>query len=203
MDPPVAPGSLVYPVFTERNPAGNLAATVSECADPPVGPSQEAPAVSTTAETLPRVGDPAPEFRLPATRGRVVSSADFRGSRSVVLYFYPQDDTPDCTSQARSFEGLRKLFAERGAEILGVSPDSVRSHVRFARKYQLDFPLLSDADHAVAERYGVWQHIRFLGKEREGIARTTFVIGRDGRIRAVYPNVNVVGHAERVLADLD
>ena len=159
--------------------------------------------MSTTAETLPRVGEPAPEFSLPATGGRVVSSEDFRGSRAVVLYFYPQDDTPDCTAEARSFEGLRRAFADHGAEILGVSPDSLRSHARFARKYNLDFPLLSDADHTIADRYGVWQHIRFLGREREGVARTTFVIGRDGRIRAVYPNVNVIGHAERVLADLD
>ena len=159
--------------------------------------------MSTTADPLPRVGDPAPDFSLPATGGRLVSAGDFRGSRSVVLYFYPQDDTPDCTSEACSFQGLRQVFAEHGAEILGVSPDSLRSHARFARKYALDFPLLSDTHHDVAERYGVWQHVRFLGKEREGVARTTFVIGRDGRIRAVYPNVNVIGHAEQVLADLD
>jgi peroxiredoxin Q/BCP len=121
----------------------------------------------------------------------------------VVLYFYPRDDTPGCTAEACSFTKLRARFNARGAEILGVSTDSVRSHTKFREKYGLDFPLLADVDHAVSEQYGVWQSKRFMGREHMGIGRTTFVIDTDGVIRAVFPNVKVEGHAEAVLAALD
>ncbi len=153
-----------------------------------------------TSATYPRVGDRAPDFDLPSTEGRNLSLDDFLGKQSIVLYFYPRDDTPGCTAEACSFRELRAEFNARGAEILGVSTDSLRSHARFRQKFGFDFPLLADTDHAVAERYGVWQRKKFMGREYMGIARTTFVIGKDGVIRAVFPNVKVEGHAAEVLA---
>jgi peroxiredoxin Q/BCP len=158
--------------------------------------------VTATDHRLPEVGQPAPDFTLPSTDDRDVSLSDFRGKQAVVLYFYPRDDTPGCTAEACSFSDLRSLFQAHGAEILGVSTDSIRSHKKFQQKYELTFPLLADADHAVADRYGVWQHKRFMGREYMGIARTTFVIDKHGTIQAVFPNVKVEGHADQVLQAL-
>jgi peroxiredoxin Q/BCP len=151
---------------------------------------------------MPQVGQPAPAFTLPSTSGGEVSLDDFKGKQAVVLYFYPRDDTPGCTAEACAFRDLRAVFNEHGAEILGVSTDNVRSHKKFQDKYGLTFPLLADTDHAVAERYGVWQQRKFMGREFMGIARTTFVIDRSGTITAVFPNVKVEGHADQVLAAL-
>jgi peroxiredoxin Q/BCP len=158
--------------------------------------------VTTTDTRLPQVGEPAPDFQLPSTEGRAIGLSDYRGKQAVVLYFYPRDDTPGCTAEACAFTNVYDTFKQRGVEILGVSTDSVRSHKKFREKYSLGFPLLSDTDHAVAERYGVWQKKRFMGREYMGMARTTFVIDRDGTIRAVFPNVKVQGHADEVLAAL-
>ncbi|HEX8966480.1 MAG TPA: thioredoxin-dependent thiol peroxidase, partial [Chloroflexota bacterium] len=155
--------------------------------------------MTATDSRLPAVGQPAPDFTLPSTDDRDVSLADFKGKQAVVLYFYPRDDTPGCTAEACSFRDLRGVFNQAGAEILGVSPDTVKSHKKFQQKYHLTFPLLADADHAVAEQYGVWQQKKFMGRQYMGIARTTFVIGRDGLIKAVFPNVKVEGHAKQVL----
>jgi peroxiredoxin Q/BCP len=158
--------------------------------------------VTATDHQLPEVGQPAPDFNLASTDDRDVRLSDFKGKQAVVLYFYPRDDTPGCTAEACSFRDLRSLFHEHGAEILGVSTDSIRSHKKFQQKYQLTFPLLADPDHAVADQYGVWQHKRFLGREYMGIARTTFVIDKNGTIKAVFPNVKVEGHADKVLEAL-
>jgi thioredoxin-dependent peroxiredoxin len=155
--------------------------------------------VTTTDNKLPEVGQPAPDFTLASTDDRDVRLSDFKGQQAVVLYFYPRDDTPGCTAEACSFRDLRSLFHEHGAEILGVSTDSVKSHKKFQQKYQLTFPLLADPDHAVADQYGVWQQKRFMGREHMGIARTTFVIDKNGTIKAVFPNVKVEGHADKVL----
>jgi len=151
---------------------------------------------------LPQVGQPAPDFILPSTDDTDVSLSSFKGKQAVVLYFYPKDDTPGCTREACSFRDLRTLFNENGAEILGVSPDTVKSHKKFQQKFQLTFPLLADADHAVAEQYGVWQLKKFMGRQYMGIARTTFVVDKTGTITAVFPNVKVDGHADKVLAAL-
>jgi peroxiredoxin Q/BCP len=158
--------------------------------------------VTATDSRLPEVGQPAPDFTLPSTEGTDVSLSSFRGKQAVVLYFYPRDDTPGCTAEACSFRDLRSLFNQNGAEILGVSPDNVKSHKKFQDKYHLTFPLLADANHAVAEQYGVWQQKKFMGREYMGIARTTFVVDTDGKIKAVFPNVKVEGHADKVLAAL-
>ena len=158
--------------------------------------------VTTTDARLPAVGQPAPEFTLASTEDRDISLADFRGKQSVVLYFYPRDDTPGCTAEACSFRDLRALFNQHGAEILGISADSVKSHKKFRDKFHLTFPLLADTDHTVAERYGVWQQKKFMGRQFMGVARTTFVIDPNGTIKAVFPNVKVEGHAEAVLKAL-
>ena len=157
----------------------------------------------TTQTSLPKVGDLAPEFRLPSTEGHDIGLEDFRGRRAVVLYFYPRDDTPGCTQEACSFRDLLSKFQARNVEVLGVSTDSVRSHKKFQQKYGLTFPLLADTAHQVAERYGVWQKKRFMGREYLGVARTTFVIDQQGLLKAVFPNVKVQGHADEVLAALD
>jgi peroxiredoxin Q/BCP len=157
---------------------------------------------SETSIHLPEVGQQAPSFTLASTEDRDVSLADFKGKQAVVLYFYPKDDTPGCTKEACSFRDLRAIFNENGAEILGVSTDSVKSHKKFREKFHLTFPLLADTDHAVADEYGVWQQRKFMGREYMGVARTTFVIGTDGTIKAVFPNVKVEGHADEVLAAL-
>jgi peroxiredoxin Q/BCP len=151
---------------------------------------------------LAEVGQSAPDFTLTSTEGSDVSLSSFKGKQAVVLYFYPRDDTPGCTAEACSFRDLRSLFNENGAEILGVSPDTIKSHKKFQDKFHLNFPLLADPDHAVADQYGVWQQKKFMGREYMGIARTTFVIDTDGKIKAVFPNVKVEGHADKVLQAL-
>jgi len=158
--------------------------------------------VTTTDGHLPQVGEPAPDFKLPSTEDKDVSLSDFKGKQAVVLYFYPRDDTPGCTAEACSFRDLRSMFNQQSAEILGVSPDTVKSHKKFQQKFHLTFPLLADANHAVAEQYGVWQQKKFMGREYMGIARTTFVVDANGTIKAVFPNVKVEGHADKVLAAL-
>jgi thioredoxin-dependent peroxiredoxin len=150
-----------------------------------------------------RVGEPAPDFSLPATTGGTVSLADFRGQQAVVLYFYPKDDTPGCTKEACYFRDLSAEFEQNGAVILGVSTDSLQSHERFRAKHRLPFPLLSDEDATVATRYGVWKEKSMHGRKFMGIERTTFVIDKDGRVRKVFPKVSVEGHADEVLAALD
>jgi peroxiredoxin Q/BCP len=155
--------------------------------------------VTTTESRLPQVGDAAPDFTLASTDDKDVSLSDFKGKSAVVLYFYPRDDTPGCTAEACSFRDLRSMFNQQGAEILGVSADTIKSHKKFQTKYHLTFPLLADPDHAVADKYGVWQMKKFMGRQYMGIARTTFVIGKNGTIKAVFPNVKVEGHADQVL----
>lgn len=147
-------------------------------------------------------GDAAPDFDLPSDSGERVRLRDLRGKR-VVLYFYPKDDTPGCTTEACSFRDAWSELQRRGIVVLGVSKDSPRSHVRFKEKYALPFTLLSDEDHAVADAYGVWGPKKFMGREYEGMDRATFLIGPDGRIEAVWPKVKPEGHAEEVLAAVE
>lgn len=152
--------------------------------------------MSTTAIGADR---PAPDFTLPATGGRTIHLADFRGKQVVVLYFYPKDDTPGCTTEACSFRDLSGTFAEAGAAILGVSTDDITSHEAFAAKHHLPFPLLADTDAAVSTAYGVYGPKNTYGKETIGITRSTFVIDREGIVRKVYRRMNVEEHAGEVL----
>ena len=146
------------------------------------------------------VGQPAPAFTLPTQADDApISLADFQGKQSVVLYFYPKDDTPGCTTESCAFRDLGKEFSEAGAAVLGISLDDVDSHKKFAEKFTLGFPLLSDTDHAVSEAYGVYKEKNNYGKKYMGIERTTFVIDSAGNIAKVYSRVKVDQHAEEVL----
>jgi peroxiredoxin Q/BCP len=143
-------------------------------------------------------GEPAPDFTLRSDAGEEVTLSSLRG-QPVVLYFYPKDDTPGCTTQAC---GLRDAYAElqrAGAVVLGVSPDDERKHVKFKDKYQLPFTLLADTDHAVAERYGVWGEKKYMGRTYMGVKRWTFVIDADGTVKKVLPDVKPATHADLVL----
>jgi len=148
-----------------------------------------------------KIGDRAPAFRLESDEGEKIALSDFKG-KTVVLYFYPKDLTPGCTQQACDFRDGMATLKKRGAVVLGVSKDSVDRHVKFKEKHDLNFPLLSDPDGDACSSYGVWQEKSLYGRKFMGIVRTTFVIGTDGRIRAIYPKVKVTGHVEQVAAGL-
>jgi thioredoxin-dependent peroxiredoxin len=147
------------------------------------------------------VGHPAPEFSLPADDGSTVSLAGLRG-KMVVLYFYPKDDTPGCTTEACGIRDVWSEFAATGAVVLGVSPDSVRSHAKFRDKYQLPFRLLADEDHRVADAYGAWGEKRMYGRVYLGVLRSTFIIDRNGRIAHLFPKVKPAAHAAEILSAL-
>jgi thioredoxin-dependent peroxiredoxin len=146
-------------------------------------------------------GQPAPDFRLASDEGESVTLSDLRGS-PVVVYFYPRDDTPGCTRQARGIRDTWGEFERAGAIVLGVSPDSSKSHAKFREKHGLPFTLLADEDHAVAEQYGVWVEKRFAGKKYMGIERSTFVIDEDGNVAKVLRRVKPDEHADDVLETL-
>jgi peroxiredoxin Q/BCP len=149
----------------------------------------------------PLEGDKAPAFTLAADDGSKVKLSDLKGS-PVVLYFYPADDTPGCTREACAFRDRAAELKKLGAKVLGVSPDDVASHGKFRDKFQLNFPLLADPDHAVAEKFGAWREKNMYGKKSMGIVRSTFLIGADGVIKKVWRSVKVDGHDEAVLAAL-
>jgi len=146
-------------------------------------------------------GKPAPDFSLTSDSGETVTLSDLRG-RPVVLYFYPKDDTPGCTTQACGIRDVYGEFERAGAVVLGVSPDSEKSHVKFREKYGLPFNLLADRDHAVAEQYGVWAEKKYMGRTYMGIVRSTFVIGEDGTVKRAMHNVKPATHADDVLEAL-
>ncbi|HXK95089.1 MAG: thioredoxin-dependent thiol peroxidase [Candidatus Omnitrophica bacterium] len=147
-------------------------------------------------------GKAAPAFTLPAHTGEKVSLKDFKGKKQVVLYFYPKDDTPGCTKEACSFRDNLPRIESRDAVVLGVSRDSVASHVKFKDKYDLPFLLLSDEREEVCNKYGVIQEKNMCGRKVMGIVRSTFIIGKDGKIKKIFRNVKVDGHTEQVLAAL-
>ena len=146
-------------------------------------------------------GTLAPDFELTSDTGERVKLSELRG-KPVVLYFYPKDDTPGCTTEACEFRDAYDVFRERGAEVLGVSPDDVTSHEKFKTKYQLPFTLLADPEHEVAEKYGVWGERKFAGKTYMGINRSTFVIDADGKIARAMLGIKPAGHATAVLDSL-
>ncbi len=149
--------------------------------------------------TMPSVGDAAPDFALPKNGGGTIALKDLRGKK-VVLYFYPKDDTSGCTIEAKDFNERLAAFAEAGAVVIGLSPDSVASHDKFCKKYALSFDLASDESKETLEAYGVWTEKSMYGRKYMGVERTTFLIGGDGRVLKVWPKVKVPGHAEEVLA---
>lgn len=147
---------------------------------------------------MPAIGSKAPSFTLPGDSGETRSLAGFAGKK-LVLYFYPKDDTSGCTAEAKDFNALRAEFHAAGTEIVGVSPDSPKSHDKFRAKYDLAFPLVSDESKAMLEAYGVWVEKSMYGRKYMGVERTTFLIGPDGTVLNVWNKVKVPGHAEAVL----
>jgi peroxiredoxin Q/BCP len=148
--------------------------------------------------TRPDVGNPVPPFTMTADDGSVVSSESLRGRR-YVLYFYPKDDTPGCTTQACSLRDNYDRIQATGVEVFGVSPDSVQSHVRFREKYDLPHRLLADRAHQAADAFGVWVEKTFVGKTYKGVERTSFIVGPDGQIEHVLPRVKPIEHVDRLL----
>lgn len=146
-----------------------------------------------------KVGDKAPAFSLPATDGREMDLGALKG-RKAVLYFYPKDDTSGCTLEAQNFQALKQDFAATDTQIVGVSPDSLKSHDKFRSKYDLDFSLASDESKSMLEAYGVWAEKSMYGRKYMGVERTTLLIDRDGTIAQIWTKVKVPGHAEEVLA---
>ena len=146
-------------------------------------------------------GKPAPDFELTSDAGDRVKLSDFRG-KPVVLYFYPKDDTPGCTTQAQGIRDNYSAFSDRGAVVLGISPDEEASHVKFKEKYRLPFTLLADPDHAVADEYGVWGERNAYGKTYMGIERSTFLIDSEGNVAKIMRKVKPDTHADDVLASL-
>jgi peroxiredoxin Q/BCP len=151
--------------------------------------------------SIPSTGDLAPEIALPDETGTIHRLADRQG-RWTIVYFYPKDDTPGCTVESCQFRDADPAFRAGGADVWGISPDDAASHRRFREKFDLPFTLLSDEDHAVAERYGAWQLKSMYGKEYMGIQRSTFLVDPDGRIARTWPKVTADGHAAEVLAAL-
>jgi thioredoxin-dependent peroxiredoxin len=146
-------------------------------------------------------GSPAPDFDLASDTGEHVKLSDLRG-KPVVLYFYPKDDTPGCTTEACEFRDAYDRFREQGVEILGVSPDTEVSHRKFKSKYELPFTLLADPEHEVAEAYGVWKEKRNYGKTYHGVERSTFIIDGDGKVARAMRGIKAAGHAAQVLETL-
>jgi thioredoxin-dependent peroxiredoxin len=147
-------------------------------------------------------GDKAPSFKASSSGGSEVSLADFKG-KHVVLYFYPKDDTPGCTREACAFRDRFAEFKNRGAVVLGVSVDPVKSHDKFAEKYKLPFTLLADEEKEIVKAYGVWGEKQFMGRKYMGTNRVTFLIGPDGRIKKIWPKVKPEEHAAEVLVALE
>lgn len=150
---------------------------------------------------LPIANEPAPSFELPDEEGKIHKLTDYLG-KTVVLYFYPKDDTPGCTTEACNFRDDYSSYVKAGVAILGVSPDNVKSHQKFHTKYGLSFPILADEGHVVCEKYGVWGIKKLVGREYYGVHRTTFLIGPDGKIKKVYENVKPADHSKEILADI-
>ncbi len=150
---------------------------------------------------MPAAGETAPDFTAPDQNGKVHSLKDFSG-KTVVLYFYPKDDTPGCTREACGFRDELAEFSRKNTEIIGVSPDDSKSHKKFVDKFSLPFTLLADPDKKICEAYGVWQEKSMYGRKSMGVVRSTFIIGPDGKIAKVFSNVKVDGHIAKVLESI-
>jgi peroxiredoxin Q/BCP len=157
--------------------------------------------MSESLELKLREGDSAPAFTADTNGGGRISSSDLKG-KTVVLYFYPRDDTPGCTKEACAFRDEFAAFKKKGAVVLGVSTDAGKSHDKFVAKYKLPFMLLADPDKQIVQAYGVWGQKSFMGRKYMGTHRITFLIGPDGRIRKIWPSVKPAEHAQEVLAEI-
>lgn len=156
----------------------------------------------TTTTSKIAVGKKAPALKLPSYDGKPVSLKDYEG-KTVVVYFYPKDDTPGCTREAQAFRDAAKELKKRDAVVLGISKDSAARHCKFRDKYDLNFPLLSDEEGKVLETWGAWGEKNLYGKKSMGIIRSTVIVGPDGKVKKHFPKVRVDGHVEAVLAAID
>ena len=175
-----------------------VAATGAIMAFRRAAPAAYASAMTADTTPIPAVGAKAPEFDLPSSTGKNIKLGDYAG-KTVVVYFYPKADTPGCTTEACGFRDSADEYRKAGVEVVGISPDPVEDVTKFAEKFQLNFPLLADADHMVCEAYGVWQQKSMAGNTFMGAMRTTFVVGPDGRITHVFEKVKPAGHEKEVL----
>lgn len=150
-----------------------------------------------------KIGQKAPDFNLPASTGQNISLKEFKGKKSVILYFYPKDDTPGCTKESCGFRDLFKKFKEKDGVVLGISLDPLESHEKFINKYNLPFPLLSDENAKISKAYGVYGEKNMYGKKFFGINRATFLINKEGRIEEIFDKVKVETHPEEVLSRMD
>jgi peroxiredoxin Q/BCP len=148
-----------------------------------------------------KAGDKAPSIEAADQFGNKVSLDDYKGKK-VILYFYPKDDTPGCTAEACSLRDGNSILLENGFKIIGVSADNAKSHVKFTEKYNLPFPLIPDTDKKIIQDYGVWGRKKFMGREFDGIIRTTFVIGEDGTILKVFDKVDTKDHTNQILSEI-
>jgi thioredoxin-dependent peroxiredoxin len=148
---------------------------------------------------IPSIGSPAPKFNLTASTGKIISIDDFANKQTIVLFFYPKADTPGCTTEACGFRDATTDYTKANSIVLGISPDPVEDVTKFAQKFHFDFPLLADTDHAIAEKYGVWVEKNMYGKKYWGVARTTFIIDKNGKIAHVFEKVKPEGHDKEVL----
>jgi peroxiredoxin Q/BCP len=149
-----------------------------------------------------KIGESAPNFTAKDQHGNIISLKDKKADRWLVLYFYPKDNTPGCTTEAKDFSEYNQQFQELGADVIGVSPDSEKSHCKFIDKHSLSIQLLSDPEHQLIEAYGAWRLKKFMGKECMGVVRSTFLITPNGKIAQLWDQVRVKGHVEKVLQEL-
>lgn len=149
------------------------------------------------------VGKKAPAFTGTTESGEKVRLSDFKDKKNVVLYFYPKDDTPGCTKEACSFRDDLTKFKRKDTVVIGVSPDNAKSHEKFREKYDLNFPLITDEDKKLCEKYGVWVEKNMYGRKYMGVQRATFLIDKSGKVAAAWPKVKVAGHTEEVLQALE
>jgi peroxiredoxin Q/BCP len=152
--------------------------------------------------TMPKAGEKAPDFKVLNDEGETVRLSDYRG-KELVLYFYPRADTPGCTKEACAFRDDYSAYEKAGVTILGVSPDTIVAQAKFKQKYDLPFSLLADEDHAISSAYGVWGLKKFMGREYEGVLRTTFLIDKEGVVRQVFEKVKPAEHSQEILAALE
>ena len=155
--------------------------------------------METIKSRSPEAGELAPDFSFTSVNGKSMKLSDYRGSRCVVLYFYPKDFTPGCTTEAKEFATDNERFENRGITILGVSPDETESHFKFKKQMNIPYELISDTDHKIASLYGSYGPKNFMGKEYMGVLRSTFLIGKDGRIIKVFRQVKPLGHSDQVM----
>ena len=152
---------------------------------------------------FPKIGNLAPKFALQDHEGNVVSLADFKGKSAVVIYFYPKAMTPGCTVQAQGLRDTAKALKKLNTVVLGISPDPIKKLAKFVERDALNFQLLSDEDHAVADSYGAWGPKKFMGREFDGILRTTFIVGKDGKLKAVMDKFKTKDHHTALIAELE